>query len=677
MRIFLKFINSAFMIPGLSQVLLWMDSWIYFVADLALRGFFDLVKLSGAISALDSSVYYITKRMMVLAGVYGLFRLAFMLINYIIEPDKLSKASSQGASIVKNVVIAIILLVTTPFIFQFMGELQNKIIDSRIIPKVIYGTKKNNDVSMETDQQESKRFVNKMFLLFYDDNGSCDNYTSSVGGICGAYKKVSNGEAGITEFLKYPVSTTFSGFTYVPIVSGIMGIFLCYYFITFMISMAIRILELIVLQILSPIPIIMSIDPSSKNQVQRYAKTYFDIWIQVFIRIFTFYLAFVVCNLVTNLSENIGIMESSLNSGLLFEINFLVRAIIYVGILKGAKEIPKLLDKALGIKIDALPGQNFGTVLKGAIGGYAGTIGGGIAGGIAGGSAGLGGVLKGVGIGAATGGFRGATIAAKAKNVGEVISGTTGAIKGSFGTSKGVLSLGMLAYARGAVENKFGGQDRDKATLEKFDKEKESQDKEIEKYRHNMEVSNSAANLKDRITDRLTSNFESKRGTLEDALENNGEINSIKQRLAQTPTSDMAGRNQIMQELASKRNEITNDYNAEKNDYFRNQISDATNQNLVGSVTSEVEDLRDLLNDYNTYVEEQGMTDRKITDFSTMSNVDSKHETYIKENEQKVKDAEQKKKEIDAAKKAFKESDGYKRRNDRKPDDKPKPWDNV
>ena len=87
--------------------------------------------------------------------------------------------------------------------------------------------------------------------------------------------------------------------------------------------------------------------------------------------------------------------------------------------------------------------------------------------------------------------------------------------------------------------------------------------------------------------------------------------------------------------------------------------------------------MRDLLNDYNAYVEEQGMTDRKITDFSTMSNVDSKHETYIKENEQKVKDAEQKKKEIDAAKKAFKESDGYKRRNDRKPDDKPKPWDNV
>ena len=180
MSILLKFTNFGFMIPGLSQILLWLDSIIYYVADLALRGFFDLVKLSGQITALDSSVGYIMKRAMVLAGIYGLFRLAFMLINYIMDPSKLAEASSKGSSIAKNVVIAMILLVSTPFIFRFMGELQNKIIDSRVIPNIIYGTSESFDI--ENDDRESKKFVNHIFLLFFDPNGTCDRFTSGAGG---------------------------------------------------------------------------------------------------------------------------------------------------------------------------------------------------------------------------------------------------------------------------------------------------------------------------------------------------------------------------------------------------------------------------------------------------------------------------------------------------------------
>lgn len=470
MSILLRLISSGFMIPGLTQVFLWIDSIIYYVADLIFRAFFEVVKLSGQLSALDSSVGYITKRVMVLAGVYALFRLSLTLINYLIDPDKINKLTSQGTSIVKNIVIALILLISTPYIFSFMGNLQNKIIDSRVIPKIIYGA--NEDVDDKyTDKLESKRFVNNMFLLFFNDNGTCDNYTAEAGGICGAYKRVAEG-APISILTGYSILGTFSSFEYTSIFSGIFGLVLCYYFFTYVISMAIRIVQLIILQLLSPIPIIMSIDPAKKDQVTKYAKTYFEVYIQLFIRLLTVYLVLVACGLIANIADNVqissilklqflsfkdafGLLEVSSGS-----INGITKAIIYIGILKGGKEIPKLLERALGIKVEGTGFNGFVGVIKSAAGGYVGGIGG-TALGVAGAKGtGFGNMIAAGLIGGASGATRGAAIAGKAKTIGDATAGMVGNLKGQYGTGKNVGALGFGNYVSGWVASKTGGEAR-------------------------------------------------------------------------------------------------------------------------------------------------------------------------------------------------------------------------
>lgn len=625
MSILLKFTNFGFMIPGLSQILLWLDSIIYYVADLALRGFFDLVKLSGQITALDSSVGYIMKRAMVLAGIYGLFRLAFMLINYIMDPSKLAEASSKGSSIAKNVVIAMILLVSTPFIFRFMGELQNKIIDSRVIPNIIYGTSESFDI--ENDDRESKKFVNHIFLLFFDPNGTCDRFTSGAGGgICGTYEKVMNGESGISAFLKHPLSTTFTDFKYTPIISGIMGIFVCYYFITYMISMAVRIVELIILQILSPIPIIMSIDPSNNDALKRYGKTYFEVWLQVFIRILTIYVAFVVCSLVTKLGQNIGMVTSSINNGLLLAINPLIEAVIYVGIFKGAKDIPSLLEKALRLNIgDVSGGQNFGTVIKGAIGGYAGGFAGATAGVIGARGTGAGNMVAAGLAGLAMGGARGAQVAANAKTISGGVSGVVGTVQGQFSRGKNIGNLGVKQYALGFAESKTGGAKRLEKKAKKYDdlakdtqteietatQEKDRIDKILSKNREHMGALNEIDSRRAAIGNSFDNTFEGhggRNGYIADKLANNKDYQAAIDLLENNVNPNISAADRA--ELESIRDRAiesaSNQYDADRQAYIDRNKTALQNG---GQLDAEYEAA---LKDYNEYCADNDMTERQI-----------------------------------------------------------------
>ena len=79
-----------------------------------------------------------------------------------------------------------------------------------------------------------------------------------------------------------------------------MGLLLVYYFLSFAIELAIRLVRLVVLEVLSPIPVIMSIDPSQKDRLKNFGTTYISTWLSAFVRILTVYIALVVCTFISN-----------------------------------------------------------------------------------------------------------------------------------------------------------------------------------------------------------------------------------------------------------------------------------------------------------------------------------------------------------------------------------------
>ena len=626
----------------LYELFILIDSIVYSIAAYAIQAFFAIAELDFVANGFEQ-ISYILGRIMILCGVFALFKLSFTLINYIIDPGKTNKSAETGTKLVKNILIAIVLLVSLNLIFTSLYKFQNSIIKNNVIPKIIYGADNYDSNGQEMDIKENaKKFANTIFVSLMLGGNSNENLSTSAKN---AVDRVLDG-ASINLLSPY---ATDSGFNYLPFISFIVGVLVCYYFLVFAIELGIRMVKLLVLQILAPIPIIMSIDPTQKDKLKKFGKLYSGIYLSVFIRIFTVYLAFAAISLIGNILGNI----SETSSGT----SWLVHILLIIAIFKATKELPKLIEDALGMKLglgDA--GKGFGSILKGTVAGTAGLVGGAIAGGITGGA---GGALG----GAFTGLTTGVTKGAAAKNAVGVIGASTGAIKGGFGMGAKVAGAGGLgAFMVGGVENFFGGQGRDKTTLGDFDKQIKNKDKDIEKIREKMDISNKGNDMRNNIENTLNRNYERTHGTLEDMLSNNSDIQSIQERIANAQND--TDRSVAMSELANKRNELTNEYNSQKDSYFASQLNMA-NANYNGPVTQDVQELRDMINDYNEYVDKNGLSDRKITDLTSVNTAKHRYELSNENYEKTIKRKEQEKKNIEKQKSSFEGSSEYKRRNKR------------
>ncbi len=643
MRWLLKGINFlGFAGNILYELFILIDSIVYSIAAYAIQAFFAIAELDFVANGFEQ-ISYILGRIMILCGVFALFKLSFTLINYIIDPGKANKSAETGTKLVKNILIAIVLLVSLNLIFTSLYKFQNSIIKNNVIPKIIYGTDNYDSNGQEMDIKENaKKFANTIFVSLMLGGNSNENLSIPAKN---AVDRVLDG-ASINLLSPY---ATDSGFNYLPFISFIVGVLVCYYFLVFAIELGIRMVKLLVLQILAPIPIIMSIDPTQNDKLKKFGKLYSGIYLSVFIRIFTVYLAFAAISLIGNILGNI----SETSSGT----SWLVHILLIIAIFKATKELPKLIEDALGMKLglgDA--GKGFGAVLKGTIAGTAGLVGGAIAGGITGGA---GGALG----GAFTGLTTGVTKGAAAKNAVGVIGASTGAIKGGFGMGARVAGAGGLgAFMVGGVENFFGGQGRDKTTLGDYDKQIKNKDKDIEKIREKMDISNKGNDMRNNIENTLNRNYERTHGTLEDMLSNNSDIQNIQSRIANAQND--TDRSVAMSELANKRNELTNEYNSQKDSYFASQLNMA-NANYNGPVTQDVQELRDMINDYNEYVDKNGLSDRKITDLTSVNTAKHRYELSNENYENTIKSKEQEKKNIEKQKSSFEGSGEYKRRNKR------------
>ena len=604
----LGFSFSGFSIPIIWEICIFIDSIIYKVADWALNAFFKMALLSSDTSVFGTQVESILSRVMVLAGVFALFRLAVMLVNYIINPDKTSELSKSGTGIIKNIVIAVVLLVALPTVFDVLGRFQGMVVEDNVIPKIIYGYEKANTQDIKS---QSKQFVNRVFLLFFTPQSLCTEGSTAY--YCEDYIRVSNGQAGIASLTEYASSNLFS---YTPFISGLMGMTLCYYFFVFAIELGVRLVKIVVLQVISPIPIIMSIDPSQKDRLSTFGKSYFALYIQIFLRILTLYLAFVILSLITNSSY----FTDAINTGMLLEGEFFIKILLYIGIFQAAKELPKLIEEALGLKLGLQTGgKSFGAILGGIAGGAVGLAGGAVAGAAAGG---LGGAFA----GAASGMFSGAVGAAGSKNIAAGIKSSVASVKGAYATGGKIASAGGLGmYALSGAQNFLGGKRRDEATLKAFDKEMEDKDKliagsnkkigdinkDIGKENQALGFRDRASQLRSQLQSTMEKNFTSsspERASLQSYLNNNGELAQMRSDYNKFDKegkfdNDVDLRQRMLSDITRKEQSLAEEYEGLKETHFQKMFTDNRGTDA---------EFESALQEYNDYVSSHGMSDRII-----------------------------------------------------------------
>ena len=132
---------------------------------------------------------------------------------------------------------------------------------------------------------------------------------------------------------------------YTFLISTIIGIFVCYAFISFSIDMGMRCAKLAYYQIIAPIPLILQVLPSFKQQFKNYISSVISTFLEVFIRITVVYVVvYIMCHINDMFStegfwNNLGFWE-----------RMCARALLIIGLVLFAKQAPKLISETFGIK---------------------------------------------------------------------------------------------------------------------------------------------------------------------------------------------------------------------------------------------------------------------------------------------------------------------------------------
>ena len=333
-------------------ILLTIDYVIYLAINICYQ-LFEVVSKVEVFST--ENVGVISRRIYTIIGIVMLFVFAYNIILAIVDPDSLSKGEKSVKNIVQNTIISIVLVTLFPLICEYMQIFQNHIIENNTIGSRSMGSTASD--SGENGQTKGALNVSvTIFTAFYhpiDENKEPVTLTeceSSSVKLCSRYKEMAdnakNGIGGLWNFmhdedLKDGIYD--DDMEYLFPLSTIAGVVAAYLFLSFSLDLGVRAAKLGALKLIAPIPIFLRITKPKGGQFDKWFSEFTKTYLQVFERIVIINFAMLLISFVSD----INIFASG---GGLF-INVIATVVVILGILKFAKDAPKLLEEIFSVKI--------------------------------------------------------------------------------------------------------------------------------------------------------------------------------------------------------------------------------------------------------------------------------------------------------------------------------------
>lgn len=395
---------------------------------------FDIFEDFGELRLFEESntVSMIYNRVGLLLGLFMVFRITFAAIEYLVDPDKILDSKQGIGNVVKRVIITVILLGSTRYLFNFAFDFQNKIIENDVIGNLILGPNYSEESKYSTGTNIAW-FTFTQFYVLNDRAKTDENYEdcsimlesgdksnpNSGGSIYIDFHdnhKFNNAEYCINLKTndKYSMDSNikekqqlniidFNGFICLAV-----GGILLWTIMLYTIQVAIRVFQLAYLELISPIPIMMYIMPKGDEKLKKWAQQCLITFLDFFIRLAIMDFVILVSNALIDL-EDTDIMLVNFNKLSFWGAGY-VKIILILGLFAFIKKVPALL-KEIFPSTGSAAGFDYGLKMpediKKTLGFGAKTLAGGLAGGavglIGGGAKGfLGGLAKGT-IGGAKG----------------------------------------------------------------------------------------------------------------------------------------------------------------------------------------------------------------------------------------------------------------------------------
>ena len=375
-----------------------LDRGVYGLLNIVYQVFFNITSVDLFQNETMMKFY---GRIQLILGVFMMFQLAMTILKGIVDPNSFTDSKSGAGNLVYRVATSLILLtvlvpISTPgrnefekrvnnngILFGTLYSLQYRILNNNTIGKLVLGTTDDNSSMVSTGNQKndveysSRVFTATILRSFYRINLIDESKRTHVDGkedemlnanrMCqdiddatlASYTKV-DAEAG--DIVSYVNETcSISGglagavgfgqkryqFYYMAFVCPIIGIIFVVVFLSFCVDIAIRSVKLAVLRLIAPIPIISYMDPKGgkDNAFNAWVKTLTSTYLDLFIRLAAVYFVlFVIQDMIYS-----GIRINT-SGGMIGAISFIM---IWLGLFIFAKQAPKFIKQAIGLKEDA------------------------------------------------------------------------------------------------------------------------------------------------------------------------------------------------------------------------------------------------------------------------------------------------------------------------------------
>ena len=326
---------------------------------------FDIFFTLGEAKILDDpTIQGIYTRVGLILGLFMIFRLTFAGIQYLIDPDTMLDKQKGIGNIVKKVLLVVLLLGSTQYLFKKAYELQHLIIEDNVLSRIIL---------QESGTPESKggELAYQIFIPFFQPNDAVINYCNKDGNCnndsnnyeyCISQVKPQSEDTVLkfdfqqtppdmriaymclSESIDLPIDGSkktskefiinFEGF-----VALAVAIVVLWTIMTYTIQVGVRAMQLAYLQLIAPIPIMMYLTPKGDETLKKWgqqcATTFFDF----FIRAAIFYFIILVINALETATLQID-YNKSWALGYLY-----MKVVLIIALLTFAKKVPALIKE--------------------------------------------------------------------------------------------------------------------------------------------------------------------------------------------------------------------------------------------------------------------------------------------------------------------------------------------
>lgn len=312
---------------------------IYGLINIMFNLFTDMTTLDIIDKGVLNGIY---QRITMIMTIVMVFYITFAFVKYVVSPDTITDKEKGVGNILTRIIVSILLIAFIPNIFTIAMDLQNRIIKTNVISKVIFGQKDFNY------KNAGSNFAGDVFAAFYrvDCDEDCsesdrEEAQKTVDRVIKNFK----GNRGIVAIGGAVVSSMFDGdIQFDGLLAVVFGLFVLYVIFLYCMDMGTRYVQLIFLQVIAPIAAISYILPQKDGMFQKWCKQTLTTYLDVFIRIAILYFMLLFASIA---AQSFDFYEMSAEGK---QINIFMYLLIITGLLTFIGKAPKLLEELLPFK---------------------------------------------------------------------------------------------------------------------------------------------------------------------------------------------------------------------------------------------------------------------------------------------------------------------------------------